>query len=207
MIIFKIIFRWTSSPNTWFVIDPNWFPIPKNVLRTSTSKWLRPKMLIIVINAPLSPLSNLDISNVLDPTARKCGPGKKSILVLSFHGKFWNIFFHFKIFPLYTIYFRTSETRFIACGSRGKMVLQSIINQGELNAQLFGKKVPKFVGTNVGLQNHYFWIFHYVFSGMKTERVVTGTLQTLRLVEVKTQAPKPLPQALTPLRTMMYEYR
>jgi len=74
---------------------------------------------------------------------------------------------------------RTSETRFIACGSRGKMVLQSIINQGELNAQLFG---------------------------MKTERVVTGTLQTLRLVEVKTQAPKPLPQALTPLRTMMYEY-
>jgi hypothetical protein len=42
--------------------------------------------------------------------------------------------------------------------------------------------------------------------GMKTERVVTGTLQTLRLVEVKTQAPKPLPQALTPLRTMMYEY-
>ena len=93
MIIFKIIFRWTSSPNTWFVIDPNWFPIPKNVLRTSTSKWLRPKMLIIVINAPLSPMSNLDISNVLDPTARKCGPGKKSILVLSFHGKFWNIFF------------------------------------------------------------------------------------------------------------------
>ena len=42
---------------------------------------------------------------------------------------------------------------------------------------------------------------------METERVVTGTLQTLRLVEVKTQAPKPLPQALTPLRTMMYEYR
>ena len=51
---------------------------------------------------------------------------------------------------------RTSETRFIGCGSRGKMVLQSIINQGELNTQLFGKKVPKFVGTNVGLQNHYF---------------------------------------------------
>ena len=42
---------------------------------------------------------------------------------------------------------------------------------------------------------------------MKTERVVTGTLQTLRLVEVKPQAPKPLPPALTPLKTMMYEYR
>ena len=68
----------------------------------------------------------------------------------------FGIFFFHLIFPFYTIYFRTSETRFIACGSRGKMVLQSIINQGELNAQLFGKKVPKFVGSNVGLQNHYF---------------------------------------------------
>ena len=104
MIIFKIIFRWTSSPNTWFVIDPNWFPIPKNVLRTSTSKWLRPKMLIIVINAPLSPLSNLDISNVLDPTARKCGPGKKSILILSLHRKFWNFFFPFNFSALHNLF-------------------------------------------------------------------------------------------------------
>ena len=104
MIIFKIIFRWTSSPNTWFVIDPNWFPIPKNVLRTSTSKWLRPKMLIIVINGPLSPMSNLDISNVLDPTARNCGPGKKSILILSLHGKFWNFFFSFNFSFLHNLF-------------------------------------------------------------------------------------------------------
>ena len=41
---------------------------------------------------------------------------------------------------------------------------------------------------------------------MKTERVVTGTLQTLRLVEVKTGAIKPTPPALTRLTNMMYEY-
>jgi hypothetical protein len=32
-------------------------------------------MLIIVINGPLLPLNNLDITHALDPTARKCGPG------------------------------------------------------------------------------------------------------------------------------------
>ena len=40
----------------------------------------------------------------------------------------------------------------------------------------------------------------------KTERVVSGTLQTLRLKEVKTQSPVPEPQNMTPLKSMMYEY-
>ena len=74
---------------------------------------------------------------------------------------------------------RTSETRYIACGSRGNLMVQTIINQGELNQDL---------------------------SGINTERIVTGTLQVLRLREVRSQSPKPQPSNMTPLKNMMYEY-
>jgi hypothetical protein len=41
---------------------------------------------------------------------------------------------------------RSSSTRYIACGARdGKLVLQTIINEGELVQDLLGFKVEKFV--------------------------------------------------------------
>ena len=33
---------------------------------------------------------------------------------------------------------RTAETRYIACGQRGNLMLQTIVQQGELNQNLFG---------------------------------------------------------------------
>nr|ADD73552.1 vitellogenin 2 [Paracyclopina nana] len=74
---------------------------------------------------------------------------------------------------------RTSMTRVIACGSRGNLVIQTIVNQGELNQNLLG---------------------------VKTERFVSGNLQYLRLKEIKSASPKPHPQDLTELKSMMYEY-
>ena len=59
------------------------------------------------------------------------------------------------------------------------MVIQTIINQGELNQDL--------------LQ-------------LNTERIVSGNLQTLRLKEIKTVAPVPAPSDLKVLKNMMYEY-
>lgn len=74
---------------------------------------------------------------------------------------------------------RTSETRVIACGSRGNMMIQSIVNQGELTQNLLG---------------------------IKTERIVSGNLQILRLKEVRSASPKPQPQDLTQIKNMMFEY-
>merc|ERR1711899_261495 len=74
---------------------------------------------------------------------------------------------------------RTSHTHVLACGTRGNMVIQTIINQGELNQDL--------------LQ-------------LNTERIVSGNLQTLRLKEIKTVAPVPAPSDLKVLKNMMYEY-
>ena len=74
---------------------------------------------------------------------------------------------------------RTSETRYIACGARGNLMLQTIVQQGELNQNVFG---------------------------FNTERFVSGNLQILRLEEVRAASPKPQPSAMTPLKHMQYEY-
>ena len=74
---------------------------------------------------------------------------------------------------------RTSETRVIACGTRGNMIIQTIINQGELNQDL--------------LQ-------------LNTERIVSGNLQVLKLKEIKAVAPIPAPSDLVIVKNMMYEY-
>ncbi len=76
--------------------------------------------------------------------------------------------------------FRTSETRYIACGSRpGQLIIQSIVNQGELNQNVMG---------------------------FNTERVVTGTLQTLRLREIRSASSRPFPSNSVNVKSMMYEY-
>ena len=65
---------------------------------------------------------------------------------------------------------RTSETRVVACGARGgNMIIQTIVNQGELNQDLL-------------LLNN--------------ERIVSGNLQVLRLKEVKVATPVPTPSDL-----------
>jgi len=74
---------------------------------------------------------------------------------------------------------RTSEVRYIACGQRGNLMLQTIIQQGELNQNLFG---------------------------FNSERVVSGNLQILRLEEVRSGSPKPMPSSMTTLKHMQYEY-
>lgn len=74
---------------------------------------------------------------------------------------------------------RTSMTRVIACGTRGNLVIQTIINQGELNQNLLGSK---------------------------SERFVSGNLQYLRLKEIRSASPKPKPSDLVELKSMMYEY-
>ena len=74
---------------------------------------------------------------------------------------------------------RSSNTRYIACGSRGRLVIQTIINDGELNQNLLG---------------------------YKTERFVTGTMQILRLHEVREATPIEMPADLVTLKSMMYEY-
>ena len=74
---------------------------------------------------------------------------------------------------------RTAETRYIACGTRGSLMIQTIVQQGELNQNLFG---------------------------FNTERFVSGNLQVLRLVEVRSASPRPQPSSLTTLKHMQYEY-
>jgi len=76
---------------------------------------------------------------------------------------------------------RSSSTRYIGCGSRGgKLLLQSIINDGELNQDLLGFKAEKFV---------------------------TGTLQVWQLKKVlNTQTDIQIPTDLVQVKSMMYEY-
>ena len=76
---------------------------------------------------------------------------------------------------------RSSTTRYIACGSRnGKLVIQSIINEGELSQDLLGFKAEKFV---------------------------TGTLQVWHLKKVlDTHTQIDIPSDLVQVRSMMYEY-
>jgi len=76
---------------------------------------------------------------------------------------------------------RSSSTRYIACESRGgKLLIQSIINDGELSQDLMGIKAEKFV---------------------------TGTLQVWHLKRVQDiQTEIPIPSDLIPVRSMLYEY-
>jgi len=74
---------------------------------------------------------------------------------------------------------RTSETRFIACGQRGNLMLQTIVNQGEINLNALG---------------------------YKTERFVSGNMQSLSLKEIRNVAPKPLPAHLMAIVDMGYVF-
>ena len=74
---------------------------------------------------------------------------------------------------------RSSNTRYIACGTRGRLVIQTIINDGELNQNLLG---------------------------YKTERFVTGTMQVLHLKEVREATPIEAPIDFITLSSMMFEY-
>jgi len=74
---------------------------------------------------------------------------------------------------------RSSSTRYIACGSRGSMVIQSIINDGELNQKLLG---------------------------YNTERFVTGSMQVFRLKEIVDSSNIVIPSDAALLKSMMYEY-
>merc|ERR1711962_115766 len=75
---------------------------------------------------------------------------------------------------------RSSTTRFIACGSSsGQMTIQTIVNDGEFDVQLMGTK---------------------------TERLVSGSLQTLKLKSVRPAGQMPQPSEPVTLETMMYEY-
>merc|ERR1712198_738311 len=75
---------------------------------------------------------------------------------------------------------RSSTTRFIACGSSsGQMTIQTIVNDGEFDFQLMGTK---------------------------TERLVSGSLQTLKLKSVRPAGQMPQPSEPVTLETMMYEY-
>lgn len=74
---------------------------------------------------------------------------------------------------------RTSETRVIACGTRGNLMIQSIVNQGQLNQNLLG---------------------------IETEKFMSGNMQILRLREVRSASPKPEPRDAVTLRNMMFEY-
>lgn len=74
---------------------------------------------------------------------------------------------------------RTAETRVIACGTRGNLMIQSIVNQGQLNQNLLG---------------------------IKTEEFMSGNLQVLRLREIRSASPKPEPRDVVQIRNMMFEY-
>ena len=74
---------------------------------------------------------------------------------------------------------RSSNTRYIACGSRGRLVIQTIINDGELNQNLLG---------------------------YKTERFVTGTMQVLHLKEVRAATPIDVNGDYVAVKSMMFEY-
>jgi len=72
---------------------------------------------------------------------------------------------------------RSSTTRFIACGSSsGQMTIQTIVNDGEFDFQLMGTK---------------------------TERLVSGSLQTLKLKSVRPAGQMPQPSEPVTLETMM----
>merc|ERR1711962_287753 len=77
---------------------------------------------------------------------------------------------------------RSSNTRYIACGSGSTgLTIQHIVNDDEFNFQLMGTK---------------------------TEKVVSGSLQTLRLKEVKAVSGSSIPMPVNPvtLKTLMFEY-
>jgi hypothetical protein len=74
---------------------------------------------------------------------------------------------------------RSSNTRYITCGSRGRLVIQTIINDGELNQNLLGYNV---------------------------ERFVTGTLQMFRLKEIRDMTPVETPENYITLNSMMFEH-
>merc|ERR1712142_974789 len=77
---------------------------------------------------------------------------------------------------------RSSSTRYIACGSRvasGKLVIQTIINDGEFNFQLMGTS---------------------------TEKMVSGSMQTLKLKAIRPVSVYPQPVEPVTLDTLMYEY-
>merc|ERR1711962_443119 len=75
---------------------------------------------------------------------------------------------------------RSSTPRFIACGSSsGRMTIQPIVNDGEFDFQLMGTK---------------------------TERLVSVSLQTLKLKSVRPAGQMPQPSEPVTLETMMYEY-
>jgi len=74
---------------------------------------------------------------------------------------------------------RSSSTRYIACGTRGDLVIQSIINDGELTQNLLG---------------------------VKTERFVTGTLQTFFLSKVSAPSSMEMDGETVTLKSMMFEH-
>merc|ERR1719295_1755116 len=77
---------------------------------------------------------------------------------------------------------RSANTRYIACGSGSTgLTIQHIVNDGEFNFQLMGTE---------------------------TEKVVSGSLQTLRLKEVKAVSGSSIPMPVNPvtLKTLMFEY-
>merc|ERR1712029_904311 len=75
---------------------------------------------------------------------------------------------------------RSSTTRRIACGSPAAgLTIQTIVNDGEFDFQLIGTK---------------------------TERVVSGSLQVLRLKAVKPYSGFPLPSVPVTLKSMLFEY-
>jgi len=83
---------------------------------------------------------------------------------------------------------RSSSTRYIACGSRisssvgsssGKLIIQTVINDGEFNFQLMGTS---------------------------TEKMVSGSMQTLKLKAIRPVSVYPQPVEPVTLETLMYEY-
>lgn len=75
---------------------------------------------------------------------------------------------------------RMTQTRYIACGSRGNLVIQSIYNHLELSQNVFG---------------------------LKSEKFVTGNQQVFHLREIRqTSEHIPMPSDLVNLKTMMYEH-
>jgi len=85
-----------------------------------------------------------------------------------------------------TMLSRSSSTRYIACGSRktatastSGLVIQTIINDGEFNFQLMGTS---------------------------TEKVVSGSLQTLKLKTITPVSVYPQPVEPITIETLMYEY-
>ena len=53
---------------------------------------------------------------------------------------------------------RSSNTRIIACGTRGRLVIQTIVNDGELNQNLLGYNSERFVTGTVACQAGLCWM-------------------------------------------------